>query len=555
MKFEDLPEPMDLDSPLRAGPSAAAQKAVEQSPPQAQGAAALVAPIWLRPKSPSEAPARAATSKLTSMPGVGAGPAAASTPQRATANSAKPATPSTALALPPVVPILFELQALALRETTFDAAAATVLSQLASRLGAARVTLAIRRNDRGSARIVATSDGIDHDRRLQALRRLMNAADEAMDRNGPIEAPQPPVVIQPLPAVAMAHLLRPGEVSSVLGIAFELDQGQRGALIVELREAAVREQRVLARDAALFVGPILMLKARLDAPVSERVMRKLRPYDEQRRRHSMSVPMVTAASVCGLLLIASMVPMTHHVVAQARIEGQGQRVVPAPLDGYLQSVSVRPGESVKEGQVLAVLDDRESQLQAERSGAERQQLERQYLDALSREDAAATEIARAKFEQAKAQDDLAQSRLALSRLTAPFDGVLISGDLVSQVGSPVRRGQELMVVAPSKTWRVVAEVDEHDINHVAAGQPAKVLLAALSGTSAEFVVARVSPVAQPVDGRNVFEIEGIVQSASADLRPGLRGVARIEAGERAPLLVWWERASNSLRRVLWALMS
>jgi RND family efflux transporter MFP subunit len=457
--------------------------------------------------------------------------------------------------MPPLVPVLFELQALALREPRFDAAAATVLMHLASRLGAMRVTLAARRSDSRSARIIATSEGIDNDRRLQAQRRLMNAADEAMDRNAPIEAPQPPFAIQALPAVALAHLLRPGEVNAVLGVAFELDHGQRGALIVELRESAQREQRMLARDAALFVGPILMLKARLDAPLSERVMQTLRPYDEQQRRAVMSKPLMVTAGVAAALLLVSMWPMTHHVVAQARIEGQGQRVVPAPMDGFLQSVSVRPGETVKKGQLLAVLDDRESGLQAERSGAERQQLERQYLDALSREDAAATEIARAKFEQAKAQDELAQSRLSLSRLLAPFDGVLISGDLISQVGTPVRRGQELMVVAPSKTWRVVAEVDEHDIAYVKTGQQARVLLAALAGTSAEFTVARVSPVAQPLDGKNVFEVEGIVQNATSELRPGIRGVARIEAGEQAPLFVWWERASNAVRRVLWALMS
>jgi multidrug efflux pump subunit AcrA (membrane-fusion protein) len=111
------------------------------------------------------------------------------------------------------------------------------------------------------------------------------------------------------------------------------------------------------------------------------------------------------------------------------------------------------------------------------------------------------------------------------------------------------------VVAPSQTWRVVAEVDEHDIAHVAAGQPARLLVAALSGDSAEFRIARVSPVAQPLEGRNVFEVEGLVAGPAEGLRPGLRGVARIEAGERAALAVWWERASNAVRRWLWTLLA
>ena len=454
----------------------------------------------------------------------------------------------------PLAPLLFELQALALRESRFDTAATVVLSALAARLQATRVTLAVRRGDRDSARVVASSDGIDHDRRLQAMRALMNAADETMDRQALVEAPSPPQL--PLaPAVAMASLLRADEVRAVLGMAFDLEDGRRAALVCELREPPQREQRVLVRDAAFFVGPVLMLKARVEAPLAEKLARRLRPFDERRRQHRLATPLLVAAPLVAVLALAALWPGTHHVVAPARIEGHGQRVVPAPLDGFLQSVAVRPGEAVKAGQLLATLDDKEAALQAEKTAAERTQHERQYLDALTREDAAATEIARAKFEQARAQDELAQSRLALSRLVAPFDGIVISGDLVSMVGAPVKRGQELMVVAPSQTWRVVAEVDESDVTHVAVGQPARVLVAALAGATAEFEVARVSPVAQALDGRNVFEVEGRVGDGVQGLRPGLRGVVRIEAGRRAPIAVWWERASNALRRLLWTLMA
>jgi RND family efflux transporter MFP subunit len=466
------------------------------------------------------------------------------------ASAARAALP----ALRPLGPLLFELQALALREDSFDAAATAVLSALARHLRATRVSLALRREPRQSARLLASSDGIDNDRRQLPMRALMNAADEAMDRQDLVESPTPPGT--PLaPAVAHAALLRGAEVRAVLGMGFDLGEGQRAALVCELRELPQREQRALARDAAFFVGPVLMLKARAEAGHRERLARWLRPFDEKHRRRRWSLPVLVVLPLAAALLGAGSWPGTHHVVAPARVEGHGQRVVPAPMDGFLQTVAVRPGEAVKAGQVLATLDDKDAALQAEKTTAERQQHERQYLDALTREDAAATEIARARLEQARALDELAQSRLALSRLVAPFDGVVISGDLVSLVGAPVKRGQELMVVAPSQTWRVVAEVDEHDIAHVAAGQPARLLVAALSGDSAEFRIARVSPVAQPLEGRNVFEVEGLVAGPAEGLRPGLRGVARIEAGERAALAVWWERASNAVRRWLWTLLA
>lgn len=451
-------------------------------------------------------------------------------------------------------PLLLELQALALREPSFDAAATAVLGALALRLGCQRVTLAARGDERQAARLLATSDGLVTDGRLPAMRALADAADEALERAMPCEAPSPAGAGHAA-AVAHAALLRGDAVRAVLGLPFEAEAGERAVLICEMRAVPGEATRQLAQDAALFVGPILMLKAQLDAPLWQRLDRWLRPLDPHSRRRRLSTPVLAAGVLALAALGAALWPSTHHVVAQGRIEGHGQRIIPAPMDGFLQSVAVRPGQAVKTGQVLAQMDDREAALQAERTGAERQQTERQYLDALTREDAAATEIARAKFEQAKAQDDLAQSRLARSRIVAPFDGVLISGDLASAVGSPVKRGQELMVVAPSAAWRVVAEVDEVDVTLIEPGQKARMLLAAMTGPTADFTVERLSPVAQPAEGRNVFEAEGRIDGDLPGLRPGLRGVVRIEAGERAPLAVWWDRASHHLRRLLWTFMA
>ena len=64
-----------------------------------------------------------------------------------------------------------------------------------------------------------------------------------------------------------------------------------------------------------------------------------------------------------------------------------------------------------------------------------------------------------------------------------------------------------------------------------------------------------APVAVQTEGRNVFEAEGRLVQPVDGLRPGLRGVARIEAGQRAPAAVWWERGSNWLRRMWWTFIA
>jgi len=68
-----------------------------------------------------------------------------------------------------------------------------------------------------------------------------------------------------------------------------------------------------------------------------------------------------------------------------------------------------------------------------------------------------------------------------------------------------------------------------------------------------FVVERVTPMAAVKNGRNTFEVEAKLVDSSLFLRPGLQGVAKIEAGPRP---VFWSltyRIVDWLRLTLWTL--
>jgi RND family efflux transporter MFP subunit len=262
--------------------------------------------------------------------------------------------------------------------------------------------------------------------------------------------------------------------------------------------------------------------------------------------------------VAGALSIAAIVlalwPTTLRVVAPARVEGVGQRVIAAPVDGFVQAVSLRPGEAVKAGQVLVTLEDRDLALERAKWTAEASQLDKQYREALTKDDAAQIVIARSKLEQAQAQLDLVALQIERAQLKAPFDGVLISGDLSQSVGMPVKRGQELMTVAPDKSFRIVAEVDEQDIGQLRTGQRARVMFAALVERPMTMALTRVAPVATPLEGRNVFEVDGRLEGSDQALRHGLRGVVRIEIEDSTYGAVWWQRASQWLQRTSWRVL-
>jgi multidrug resistance efflux pump len=257
------------------------------------------------------------------------------------------------------------------------------------------------------------------------------------------------------------------------------------------------------------------------------------------------------ASACAAAVLC-LVPVPNDVTAPVRLEGAVQRALTAPDDGYLQQVNARPGDAVKQGEVLAELAQQDLQLERKRLEGELAQHESAYGSALALADRAALVSSQARMEQARSKLEAVSRQIERARITAPFDGVLISGDLVQSLGAPVQRGSPLLVVSPSDRYRIIVEIDERDIADVAIGAPGRLRLTALPDQSTAFSVLRIAPVAVTRDGRHFFEAEGRLDSTSATLRPGLEGVARIEAPRRSLAGIALRRLTGWLRLALWS---
>jgi multidrug efflux pump subunit AcrA (membrane-fusion protein) len=162
-------------------------------------------------------------------------------------------------------------------------------------------------------------------------------------------------------------------------------------------------------------------------------------------------------------------------------------------------------------------------------------------------------ISQSKAAETQALLTLAETQIDRTRLQAPFDGIVIKGDLSQSLGAPVQRGEVLMVLAPNDSFRLILEVDETDIAAIRPGQRGQLALAAEPGQPIGFSTRRIVPVATAADGRNYFEVEATPEAsqAQASLRPGLSGVAKIEVGERSLGWLLFHRAVAWLRLSLW----
>lgn len=443
---------------------------------------------------------------------------------------------------------LLEILGTGLGQPRLRDALTAVATALASQLGCERVSIGVPQ--RGGMRVEALSHSAGFEPRAALLRDLAAAMDEACDQDAPVAHPAPAGAP---PRVDRAHeaLLQRHGAGAVWSVPLAAEGELVGALTCELPAGASLEPRSLRQSEELagLLGPLVALHRAAEAPGLERLRRlaaaKLGWLTTREGHWAVSI----AAALCVLVAAT---PGAHRVRADAQLEGRIQRAVVAGIDGYLVQVEAHPGDVVARGQLLARLDDRDLQVEQRQWAGRLEQIRQEQRGALASHDRSQLRILAARAAQADAQLQLIEANLARTRLVAPLDGAIVRGDLRQLLGSPVQKGQVLLEVAPLDGYRVVLEVDERDVAFVAQGQPGKLVLPALPGDPLSFTVDRVTPVAVVSDGENRFRVEARLEQPAASLRPGMEGVARIEAGRRARIWIWTHALIDWLRVGLWS---
>ena len=462
--------------------------------------------------------------------------------------------------LPPVEPAavipdcVLELYAQVLAERSLTAAANVLVGTLARRLGLARVSLALHQD--GRTNLIATSDPAPPLAQAESSQRLLGAMDEALEQarslgwppvDGAGSPPGGPILIEH----QALHRLSGAAVATVpLGQAGE----PFGALSLERRghqPFSAEELQQIEQALALAV-PALHWMQRGDESSARRLQRDLRrAWHALRQPERRTARRLMALGGLAFVFLAT-APLQREVGGRARIEGAEQRVLVAPADGFVKQVHVRPGDRVKAGDALVDLLDGDLRLERERWSSQLAQHENAYAAAMAKADRAEASTSLARIAEAQSQLTLVDEQLARGRVVAPFDALVIQGDLSQATGTPVRQGDTLLTLATTGRQRVIVEVDEVDIARVATGQAGRLALSSLPWDRQGLVVERIVPLAKAVDGRNIFEVEGRLTEPSSDIRPGLLGRAEIVVGRLPPLWAWCGHALDRVRVAWWA---
>ena len=180
-----------------------------------------------------------------------------------------------------------------------------------------------------------------------------------------------------------------------------------------------------------------------------------------------------------------------------------------------------------------------------------EQLARQHQQALALRNAAQVMILSAQMDQARAEVALLDSQLARTRIAAPFDAIVVTGDLSQSLAAPVERGQVLFELAPLNAYRVVLQVDERDVTFVQVGQRGTLVLTGAPADGLPLLVEKITPVSAQKDGRNYFRVEAKLERGLERLRPGMEGVGKVAIDRRPLVWIWTRQVIDWMRLQLW----
>lgn len=208
----------------------------------------------------------------------------------------------------------------------------------------------------------------------------------------------------------------------------------------------------------------------------------------------------------------------------ATLEADREADVVAKTSGVLLKLLIEEGDTVRQGQVLARLDDASPRLNLAKSEATLRKLEADYRRAdemFGKKLLSLEEHDKIKFDldNQRAVHDLARLELSYTQVVAPIDGVI--GKRLVKEGNLIQANQALFHIVDFDPLLGVLNVPERELNTLKPGQAVSMVVDALPAQRFPGVIDRVSPVVDAASG--TFRVTCRFDAQAQMLKPGMFG--------------------------------
>jgi len=431
----------------------------------------------------------------------------------------------------------------------FLAAAMTFCNELAARVRCERVSLGWL--ERTYIRLRATSHVDRFDRKSDAVRLLEAAMEEALDQNCEVTWPEE---LGSGP-VRRDHktFARANDAGHMISLPLRIDDKPVAVCTCERTAATFseNEMRMLRLFCEQSARRLSDLKAR-DRWFGARFASTLREGLGKLLGFEHTALKLLGVIIAALLIFLFFGKLPYRVTAPVTLKTDDIAIVSAPYSGHIQKVDVRVGDTINKGQELLELDKTDLLLSEAQIVAERESYRREAEKAQASYSLADMRIAQAREAQATARLDLVKHHLSQAAITAPFDGVVVEGDLIGHVGLPVNQGDQLFKIARIDKLYASLDVSEQDIREIASVKAGEMALSGRPEQASPLAITRVEPEAISKNHGNVFHVDcNFPNGVESWWRPGMTGVAKLDVGNRTPFWLLTHRTVDFLRLKLW----
>ena len=225
--------------------------------------------------------------------------------------------------------------------------------------------------------------------------------------------------------------------------------------------------------------------------------------------------------------------MDYNVTLSGKVLPKHMRHLATPLTGTLLNAEYKEGDQVAKGDILCQFDTEElNLLEKQKLIAELKIAQIEMLQAKSKGDYVNAEIGQANCDLVKANIEILDKMIDQATVKAPFDGVIVRGDLRKRIGEVIPQSEPLYEIAVAGQWMIEIEIPNHIAADMETGLQGKYIVNARPELSYEISLSSVSPGAVFNNNKNVYVAEADVLFDELWVKGGMEGVAKVNVGKR-----------------------
>ena len=335
------------------------------------------------------------------------------------------------------------------------------------------------------------------------------------------------------------------------------DEGRVGVLAFEstdpefLTEAHLEMIRILAGQATVALRNASFYKDVPFITILEPLLQKKKKFlAVEKRRRALNLAVAALA-----ILFLAVVPIPMRLDGTATVAPARTAQIQPEVEGVVRQVYVREGQKVKQGDILADLEDWQYRSALAQAEAKYETSNSEMNRALASNDGTAAGIARVQAAYWGSEVQRAKERLEKTHLRTPIDGFVATPHVEDFTGRHLDAGDNFAQVVNNSQATVDIAIDERDVALLQQDAKAAVKLEGLPLRTFGGTVGVVSPKSDLEGDQRVFYARVRIADSEGQLRPGMQGRGKISAGWHPVGYVLFRRLAMWIYSKLWSWLS